>query len=793
MKLNLLQKLSLCTILLGLLTTLPFKLNVLAETSYWSTDPSVNTPVVISTKHDDLTEIVSNDEGGAYILYTGQNNGSGIYLKKINPDGSIFWSSEMQIGVVFDWLIGGPQMIPDMQGGVIVVWEEKRNDFVHVYAQKIDGSGNRKWGPTGLLVSTNVQLHGRRPQIVQDNQGGVIVSWGYSSGSGTESVYVQRISPLGELMWGDNGLRISEWTRGAVDTKITTNSTGGAYVLFRDKTPNHLWVHHVGANGNKLWSRPLMLSETTEGSLSDYQLVFGKHNNIFIAWKEVVNNQSQRTIQIVSQDGQSLLNNSHTKFPTWGEIIPTGNEVIVLNNVLVNPWDADIYFSTLLVDNGNLVQSSLKPLLVKEGYQNVSDYIVDDMDTLTLVWTDSNTKDTWINSNDPNELNEWDIYAQRINADGDLLWDEDAIVITNAASLQSGALLTDSSSSFILAWTDERNGISTDDIYAQRINLDGTLGPEATPTPTSTPTETPTQTNTPTPTLTPTPTIQPDVFELPIVYEGRKSEKKSAENKFKKAFKEYTTAYFDHYFARSMFASFTGKLFNKNISVTDCSPTRRCYDSHNGVDFRKGDNRKTILSVANGRVVYASAFDEETQICTEESSYGCVVLVAYNHKISGPVFGLYGHLATLSVQTGSNVEPSRILGYMGNTGCPGCGVHLHFSVLKEVQSSLSSLRIQQNTEESVPETTPEEWSQFIRSLPSPDGDVQTDQRLNTLFEPQPYCSYLAPDGKRYAFIDPSGWKGDGQDPWTQREDGEGAEKGCGAASDYLWKFDVGKI
>ena len=197
--------------------------------------------------------------------------------------------------------------------------------------------------------------------------------------------------------------------------------------------------------------------------------------------------------------------------------------------------------------------------------------------------------------------------------------------------------------------------------------------------------------------------------------------------------------------------------------------------------------------MANGRVVYASAFDEETQICTEESSYGCVVLVAYNHKISGPVFGLYGHLATLSVQTGSNVEPSQILGYMGNTGCPGCGVHLHFSVLKEVQSSLSSLHIQQNTEESVPETTPEEWSQFIRSLPSPDGDVQTDQRLNTLFEPQPYCSYLAPDGKRYAFIDPSGWKGDGQDPWTQREDGEGAEKGCGAASDYLWKFDVGKI
>jgi hypothetical protein len=69
-----------------------------------------------------------------------------------------------------------------------------------------------------------------------------------------------------------------------------------------------------------------------------------------------------------------------------------------------------------------------------------------------------------------------DIYAQRVNASGDVQWTTDGEPICNAIGEQyNPAIASDGAGGAIIAWTDTRGGVDYDD-YAQRITRQGYWG-----------------------------------------------------------------------------------------------------------------------------------------------------------------------------------------------------------------------------------------------------------------------------------------------------------------------------
>ncbi|MFX1575139.1 MAG: hypothetical protein ACFFB0_20570 [Promethearchaeota archaeon] len=67
-----------------------------------------------------------------------------------------------------------------------------------------------------------------------------------------------------------------------------------------------------------------------------------------------------------------------------------------------------------------------------------------------------------------------DIYAQRVNSKGDVLWDDNGTAICTASGDQSGSqIISDGDGGAIIVWQDERNGDGKVDVYAQRINSKG--------------------------------------------------------------------------------------------------------------------------------------------------------------------------------------------------------------------------------------------------------------------------------------------------------------------------------
>ena len=68
-----------------------------------------------------------------------------------------------------------------------------------------------------------------------------------------------------------------------------------------------------------------------------------------------------------------------------------------------------------------------------------------------------------------------DIYAQRVSATGTVEWTVDGVALCTATGRQElPAIASDGAGGAIVAWRDLRNG-ATNDIYAQRISVDGTV------------------------------------------------------------------------------------------------------------------------------------------------------------------------------------------------------------------------------------------------------------------------------------------------------------------------------
>ncbi len=70
----------------------------------------------------------------------------------------------------------------------------------------------------------------------------------------------------------------------------------------------------------------------------------------------------------------------------------------------------------------------------------------------------------------------FDIYAQRVDSHGNVLWMKDGVSICSAPENQNRPrIISDGAGGAIITWHDVRSGISNSDVYAQRIDGDGNV------------------------------------------------------------------------------------------------------------------------------------------------------------------------------------------------------------------------------------------------------------------------------------------------------------------------------
>ncbi|MBL7073770.1 T9SS type A sorting domain-containing protein [candidate division KSB1 bacterium] len=366
----------------------------------------------------------SDGAGGAIYLWSDCRNGQrDLFAQRVAGDGNLLWGEGGTVVCAELDRQEDPVVVVDGAGGVVVAWVDFRADTAgDIYAQRISGAGELLWDPAGVPLCTafDIQI---AIGITGDGAGGIIVAWVDSRSGADGDIYAQRVDGSGQVPpgWPLNGVAVCAQPGGQSGLTIEDDGAGGAIIAWWDRrqaNDHQIYAQWVGANGQLLWEEGGTPVCDFIGNQDHPKLIPDGSGGVYIVWHDQREDDGDLYIQRMDGSG----------FPQWP--------------------DGGIGLCTLPKKQQN-------PRLVPDGAGGA-----------IVIWHD--------NRNDPTNTLA-DIYAQRISPDGTLLWDTDGAPVCTADGDQIEARLRgDGFGGVVVAWEDERNGgIPYNDIYAQRLNTDG--------------------------------------------------------------------------------------------------------------------------------------------------------------------------------------------------------------------------------------------------------------------------------------------------------------------------------
>lgn len=367
------------------------------------------------------SQICRNNDGSAILVWEDERDDEGdIYAQRVNQHGTILWTLNGKAICKASDEQEVPQIINDGQNGAFIAWSDNRDElgsWEHdIYAQRINSEGNPIWKTNGIIVcnATNAQ---ENVQIISDGLGGLIIIWEDHRPDPNEKIYAQHINSTGHIKWGNNGTAICTQYMVAYRPQLCTDQSGGAIIAWDG---GGIRAQRINSTGDVIWTgiNPLYNAVSICTGVGGHQ----------------------EAAQIVSDGaGGALL--------TWWDT-RNGNEDIYAQKI-----DAD--GNTIWDDNGTAVCTAT-------GVQIQPEICNDGAGGAIITWWDLRN-------------GTGDIYAQRIDVDGNTMWDDNGTVVCSAINDQSSPKLCgDDAGGALIIWRDTRSG-PNGVMYAQRIDNQGII------------------------------------------------------------------------------------------------------------------------------------------------------------------------------------------------------------------------------------------------------------------------------------------------------------------------------
>ncbi len=219
-----------------------------------------------------------------------------------------------------------------------------------------------------------------------------------------------------EGMWTDDGVVIYEGLSVGNDRQITPDGNGGVLAVWAKGTS--IMAQGITSAGYHKWFTPITVANPSWYSVGYPKAVSDNNNGMITTWQDDRNGQ---------------------------------NPNIYAQRVGSGSWTT----------NGVAIRN-----LATAGTCGYIRMIPDGAGGAIIGWLDQRANGT-----------RFDIYAQRINQSGTVLWTVNGVVVCNAANTQimDYDLASDGNGGVILAWADSRGGTANAYVYAQRLDSAGAV------------------------------------------------------------------------------------------------------------------------------------------------------------------------------------------------------------------------------------------------------------------------------------------------------------------------------
>ena len=200
--------------------------------AHWVLDGS---PVSEAAYSQDYCQAISDGAGGMIVAWQDSRNAYlGIYAQKIDAYGNQVWTTDGVAICTADGSQSQAHLCSDGAGGAIIVWEDYRATNWDVYAQKIDADGVTQWADNGIGICTNTYYQDY-PRLVPDGSGGAMIVWADDRNSNWD-IYVQSISSDGLMGpgWFTGGLPVCDEAGTQFYPAIIRDGLGGTIIAWRD-------------------------------------------------------------------------------------------------------------------------------------------------------------------------------------------------------------------------------------------------------------------------------------------------------------------------------------------------------------------------------------------------------------------------------------------------------------------------------------------------------------------------------------------------------------------------------
>jgi hypothetical protein len=296
-----------------------------------------------------------------------------------------------------------------------------------IYAQRVYSDGTQAWATNGISLPGSVSGGSQQnPQIAADVSGGAIVVWEeYRTGWDNVDLYAQRLDADGNTLWMTDGMTVCAYSSDQDRAQIVADGAGGVIATWRDErgTDFDIYAQRVGSQGNMLWATDGVTVCAATNNQDNPRIASDGAGGSIIAWHDARSSTSGYDIyaQRVDKDGNPL-------------------------------WATD----------GVTVCGALR----HQGLDGELCIVPDGAGGAIVAWKDKRSGSYY------------DIYAQRVAANGDTLWANDGVSLCLLASdQQNPTIASDGRWGAIVAWQDQRGPTTleigplayTSDVYAQRV------------------------------------------------------------------------------------------------------------------------------------------------------------------------------------------------------------------------------------------------------------------------------------------------------------------------------------